>query len=109
MSHQKLISKLGYIFAVISLMFLIQAGTFNSPQNKMSLNNVLKDSISTETQDCIDCHLSVTPGIVKDWETSRHSRTIVKDAMMKPALVKRISAEKIPEKLHMSSCRSFAI
>ncbi len=106
MSHQNLMPKLGYSIIVISLTFLFQAGSFNLSKHRSKINNSIKDSISTETQNCIDCHLSVTPGIVKDWQTSRHSRVIIKDAMLKPTLEKRISAEIIPEKLqdHVVGC-----
>ena len=86
-----------YIFILIILLALLfQAGTFNPLKRKTNLNNSSKDSISTETQDCIDCHINVTPGIVKDWETSRHSHIILKDALMKPLLQRRISAESVP-------------
>ena len=29
--------------------------------------------ISEATSECIDCHASIHPGIVKDWQTSRHA------------------------------------
>ena len=28
---------------------------------------------SAPAQDCVECHLEVTPGIVHDWQTSRHA------------------------------------
>lgn len=64
------------------------------------------DSISSQTQDCIDCHSGVTPGIVKDWETSRHSHMTVGEALMKPALQRRISADNPPAELrnHVVGC-----
>ncbi len=64
------------------------------------------DSKSSQTQDCIDCHSGVTPGIVKDWETSRHSQVTVGEALMKPALQRRISADNPPAELrnHVVGC-----
>lgn len=64
------------------------------------------DSISSQTQECIDCHASVTPGIVKDWETSRHSRTTVGEATMKPAMQRRFSADNPTAELrnHVVGC-----
>jgi hydroxylamine dehydrogenase len=63
-------------------------------------------SVSSQTQDCLDCHTSVTPGIVKDWETSRHSRVMVGDAIKKPPLQRRVSADNPPAALreHVVGC-----
>lgn len=55
--------------------------------------------LSSETQVCISCHDTVTPGIVKDWSSSRHSKTIPSDAIKLPLLERRVSAENIPENL----------
>lgn len=30
--------------------------------------------LSIEPQDCIDCHMLSTPGIVKDWLSSKHAK-----------------------------------
>jgi hydroxylamine dehydrogenase len=64
------------------------------------------DSISSQTQECLDCHASVTPGIVQDWETSRHSRVTVGAALAKPVLQRRISAENPAAELqqHVVGC-----
>lgn len=56
-------------------------------------------TLSPETKGCIDCHVLYTPGIVKDWETSRHSKITPEEAMKKSILEKRISAENLSEKL----------
>ena len=55
--------------------------------------------ISPATKSCIACHEQVTPGIVADWRTSRHSRVVPAEAIKKPLLEKRISAENIPAEL----------
>jgi len=52
---------------------------------------------SSETDTCIECHSSVTPGIVQDWLTSRHAFTVPEEALKKPPLERRISASKIPD------------
>lgn len=67
MLPKNFISKLNLIFVIFLSAFLFQAGKFNYSENKSHLNSELRDSISTETQDCIDCHINITPGIVKDW------------------------------------------
>jgi hydroxylamine dehydrogenase len=55
--------------------------------------------LSPATKTCIGCHSNVTPGIVKDWLTSRHAKTMVSAALEKPLLEKRISAESLPKDL----------
>lgn len=52
--------------------------------------------LSAETNGCLGCHRSATPGIVGDWESSRHSRTTPAEGMEKPELQRRISAEEVP-------------
>ncbi len=55
--------------------------------------------ISSETQDCISCHETVTPGIVADWRTSLHSHNSFTTASAKSDLEKRVSSESVPSKL----------
>ncbi len=56
-------------------------------------------AISEQTQVCILCHRNYTPGIVEDWQRSRHSKITPEMAMKKPDLERRISNEVIPENL----------
>ena len=55
--------------------------------------------LSEETEACIACHEAVTPGIVEDWRRSRHARSMPSEALTKPALERRISAESVPPRL----------
>jgi len=55
--------------------------------------------LSSQTRACLGCHSRYTPGIVADWQTSRHSRTVPQQALLKPAFERRISVEKLPETL----------
>lgn len=32
--------------------------------------------ISEATSECIDCHATIHPGIVKDWQNSRHAQNV---------------------------------
>ncbi len=54
------------------------------------------DKLSPETDECIDCHEEVTPGIVEDWKRSRHSDVMPVDAMDKSRLKRRMSARTVP-------------
>lgn len=55
--------------------------------------------ISDESQVCIDCHSSVTPGIVKDWEKSLHSKSTIENALKKNKLERRISINTKPSEI----------
>jgi hypothetical protein len=59
----------------------------------------LSESTSPQTRTCIACHSHYTPGIVHDWLTSRHAKTVPSEAMKKPPLEKRFSAESLAEGL----------
>jgi len=56
-------------------------------------------SISPDSEACIECHVTVTPGVVADWEKSRHARVSPQEAFQKPTLELRVSAEQVPERL----------
>ena len=58
--------------------------------------------ISEATEACLGCHTLSTPGIVADWKNSRHSSVTPKEALAKPHLERRVSAEKIDETLGKS-------
>ena len=49
--------------------------------------------ISESTETCLGCHALSTPGIVADWKNSRHSRVTPQEALAKPPLERRVSAE----------------
>jgi hypothetical protein len=55
--------------------------------------------ISEDTQTCIDCHASITPGIYKDWERSRHAKSSPAMAKKKTGLALTVSSKEIPESL----------
>jgi len=56
--------------------------------------------ISSATADCLSCHATSTPGIVSDWKRSRHSRVTPSEAVRRPKLEKRLSAETVPESVY---------
>jgi hydroxylamine dehydrogenase len=51
--------------------------------------------VSPVTEECLDCHRSVTPGIVADWERSRHAQYTMEEATKKSDLKRRISLAKV--------------
>jgi len=81
------------LFLIGSLVIVFFINSLEGSAVKITQKN------SSETETCIECHSSATPGIVKDWLTSRHAFTIPSQAIKKPVIERRISASKIPEPL----------
>lgn len=54
---------------------------------------------SEDTQNCIACHASITPGIVADWEKSRHAKRTPAEALKAETLKRRVSASNVPDRL----------
>jgi hypothetical protein len=52
--------------------------------------------ISEATSECIDCHSSVHPGIVQDWQNSRHAKIALKDAMAVEGPARKVSSNTVP-------------
>jgi len=55
--------------------------------------------ISEDTKRCLECHRSLHPGIVEDWQKSRMAWTTPKAAKSMIALKRRVSFDNIPERL----------
>lgn len=56
-------------------------------------------AISPQTQTCLGCHTNVTPGIVADWQTSRHAKTTVGDALKVTGAERRVTSDNVPDNL----------
>jgi hypothetical protein len=87
--------------ALLCLVLLIfsYSTLFASESESETQKTGANELISQATKNCIACHEQVTPGIVADWRTSRHSRVFPAEAIKKPLLEKRVSAERIPAEL----------
>ena len=59
--------------------------------------------VSEATQECLDCHSVFHPGIVADWQKSRHARFTPQAAMAAEELQRRVSSSNIPEALQGTS------
>ncbi len=53
--------------------------------------------VSPATSECLDCHRSATPGVVADWEESRHAQVTPAEATQKPPLHRTVSLSKPPK------------
>ncbi len=71
------------------------------PEGPVSKGPILKAPapVSTQSQACIACHKTVTPGIVKDWLRSAHATTTPAEALQKPPLERMFSAAAPPKGL----------
>ncbi len=86
------------IIVILAVPFSVLA---DEDQNRKEDEQNSASSYSPETQGCIACHKQVTPGIYKDWLTSRHANITPADALKKPSLERRISTDAPPE--HMKN------
>ena len=55
--------------------------------------------LSAATEECLGCHAAVHPGIVADWENSRHARISPAEGQAREGPQRRISAAAIPSDL----------
>jgi len=55
--------------------------------------------ISDATSECLDCHASLHPWIVQDWQKSRHAKTTTQAAMTVEGLGRKVSSREIPSDL----------
>jgi hypothetical protein len=55
--------------------------------------------ISEATQECLECHGIMHPGIVQGWRKSRHARNTPGNAMKAQELARKVSSTSVPEVL----------
>lgn len=56
-------------------------------------------TLSEATEACLECHSSVSPGIVADWKRSRHARVTVEEALLKPELERRVAPSGLSDEM----------
>jgi hypothetical protein len=56
-------------------------------------------AVSDATQECLDCHAVFHPGIVADWQRSRHAMVAPKTAMAAEGHARRVSSIQVPPEL----------
>jgi hypothetical protein len=66
-------------------------------------NALIAANLSEETENCLGCHEIVTPGIVGDWQNSRHASVSPAEGLAKKDEERRISASRIAENLSGSA------
>ena len=63
-------------------------------------------NLSDASMECMICHEMATPGIVGDWQRSRHAHTTPAEALETDPLARRISAVSVPDTManHSVGC-----
>lgn len=56
-----------------------------------------RPAVSSATQECLDCHAALHPGIVEDWKKSRHAAMTPEQAMAAAALSLKVSSPSVPD------------
>jgi hypothetical protein len=59
----------------------------------------LQAAVSEATEECLECHVTIHPGIVSDWRNSRHAMMTPEAAMAVKGLANKLSANDVPEDL----------
>jgi hydroxylamine dehydrogenase len=78
------------LISITFLIFICNISPKDHPDNQ----------ISSETEECISCHETVTPGIVADWKTSLHSQNSFSMAAQKPETERRVSSAEVLKNLN---------
>ena len=59
--------------------------------------------VSEATAECLECHSTIHPGIVRGWRNSRHAKQTPKQAMAVEGLARKVSSRTVPETLQNTS------
>ena len=55
--------------------------------------------VSDATEECLNCHTMINPGIVQDWKKSRHAQLAPATGMAVQGLARKVSSKTVPEEL----------
>jgi len=80
----------------ILIIFVLSAAAVGASDK---VESTTKIAWSKQTQECLECHRLYHPGLVADWEASRHAHTLPENALKLPVLQRRISAETVSDHL----------
>jgi hydroxylamine dehydrogenase len=88
---------LKFITPLLITLSILSSNTIFATEEKQDM--LSQAPLSPQTKACIGCHNMYTPGIIKDWLSSRHAKIIPADALKRPALERRISVDKLQDEL----------
>ncbi len=78
------------------ILLLVAAASFFPAYGDIAAAEV---KVSEATQACIECHRVVHPGIVADWQRSRHAAVTPKEALGVQGLGRKVSSPTVPDAL----------
>jgi hypothetical protein len=81
------------LFALIPGIFVLYAGS----------GGAVDIPVSEATAECLECHASIHPGIVQDWQNSRHAKITTKQALAVDGLARKVSSKTVPDDLQGST------
>ena len=76
--------------AVSAALVILVVGSFSAGAQEQA-------PLSEKSKACITCHNLVSPGIVFDWQNSRHAQTTPSRAMRQDPISRRISVGSVSE------------
>ncbi len=79
------------MFKSVLVCFLVLVGS--------AIASATEPVVGADTDQCLSCHLSATPGIVSDWKKSRHARVSPSEVRRRSRIEKRVSAVTFPEEV----------
>lgn len=80
----------------LTLLYLSIAIFFLCSMCQFAYSN--EELMSSETEECITCHIELNPGLIDSWKKSRHFKTTPDQALQKEELEQRVSSSEIPER-----------
>lgn len=84
---------------IVIIFLVLNCAGLSASDKPVSMAEAEQAPLSPQTDACITCHRMLTPGIVEDWLSSRHSKATPANALKKTLLERRISADKVSESL----------
>jgi hypothetical protein len=63
------------------------------------VNSCISADTSGATEECLECHISLNPGLVASWQKSQHAQLSPQEALQKTGLELKVSGRRIPEDL----------
>ncbi|MFC2163952.1 multiheme c-type cytochrome [Acidobacteriota bacterium] len=82
---------LSFAFIILGIVILQSA-----PKEQSEERGVI---FSEKTEECLECHRAISPGIVEDWLSGAHAKMTPAQAMEKSELELKVSSEPVPEEL----------
>jgi hypothetical protein len=73
--------------------------SFSAVSHTVLIQDQTESPLSEQTQECLECHMIFSPGIVEDWKTSEHFHMTPGQALQKSALERKVTSQNIPEEL----------